>query len=184
MAHLPHSTERGRETLRLLREALIELVAENGFDAVTIKDITERAGVDRTTFYLHAADKRDLFERSQRQVIDDVFASAAASGPGERIHAAFHHLAEHAATYRVLLTVTDPVFDQRLQAYIAEQVGQAIVSRGGRQDLSVGLLATYAAAVLRALARWWLERDMPYTPDDMAAITARLITGGFAAYGA
>jgi AcrR family transcriptional regulator len=44
----------------LLQEALIELAAERGFDAIAVGDIARRAGVNRATFYRHYQDKYDL----------------------------------------------------------------------------------------------------------------------------
>jgi AcrR family transcriptional regulator len=51
---------RVRRTHELLQEALIELAAERGFDAITVGDIARRAGVNRATFYRHYQDKYDL----------------------------------------------------------------------------------------------------------------------------
>lgn len=51
---------RVQRTRELLRRALLELIDEKGYDAVTIQDITERANVGRTTFYLHYQGKDDL----------------------------------------------------------------------------------------------------------------------------
>ena len=50
-----------QRTRELLRKALMELIDEKGYDAVTIQDITERANLGRTTFYLHYQSKEDLF---------------------------------------------------------------------------------------------------------------------------
>ena len=47
-------------TIRSLREALVDLVAERGFDAITVTDLVERAGLHRATFYRHYNDKDDL----------------------------------------------------------------------------------------------------------------------------
>jgi AcrR family transcriptional regulator len=47
-------------TKTALLEALTSLVKEKGFSAVTIEDITSRANLGRTTFYLHYQDKEDL----------------------------------------------------------------------------------------------------------------------------
>ncbi len=51
---------RVQRTRALLNEALIQLIFEKGYDAVTIEDITERANVGRSTFYLHYQGKDDL----------------------------------------------------------------------------------------------------------------------------
>ena len=50
-------------TRKMLEEALIELTVEKGFAAVTVRDITERAMVNRSTFYRHYLDKFDLLEQ-------------------------------------------------------------------------------------------------------------------------
>jgi AcrR family transcriptional regulator len=187
MPRLPHSTERGRETQRVLRDALLELVVEKGFDSVTIKDITERAGVDRTTFYLHARDKTELFERSQRQMLDEVFeGTGATSGIGERTSAALRQMAEHATAYRALLAVPDADTDRRLNEYLAGHIERTLRARtealGQAPALPPDLVAVYAANALRGLAKWWLDRGMPYSPEEMASIFQCLLQHGISAY--
>src|SRR3954469_23951916 len=51
---------RVRRTRRLLREALLALVLEKGYEAVTVQDVLDRADVGRATFYAHFRDKDDL----------------------------------------------------------------------------------------------------------------------------
>ena len=51
---------RVQRTRTLLKNALMQLIDEKGYDAVTIQDITERANLGRTTFYLHYVSKDDL----------------------------------------------------------------------------------------------------------------------------
>jgi len=51
---------RVRKTRRQLREALIALMLERGWDAVSVRDICQRADVGRSTFYVHFADKENL----------------------------------------------------------------------------------------------------------------------------
>jgi AcrR family transcriptional regulator len=58
---------RVKRTRLLLEEAFMELIQEKGFQAVTVQDITERAGVNRATFYGHFADKYALLDHSIRQ---------------------------------------------------------------------------------------------------------------------
>ena len=40
-------------TKGLLRQALESLVSEKSFSSLSIKEVTSRAGLDRSTFYLH-----------------------------------------------------------------------------------------------------------------------------------
>ena len=53
----PAGNVRVRRTQKLLREALIELIEERGFEALTIGEITERAMVSRAAFYRNYQDK-------------------------------------------------------------------------------------------------------------------------------
>ena len=52
---------RVQRTRKLLQDALIALVLEKGYEAVTIQDIIDRANVGRSTFYAHFLDKQHLF---------------------------------------------------------------------------------------------------------------------------
>jgi AcrR family transcriptional regulator len=91
-------------TRRQLQDALMALVLEKGYDAVTIEDITERADLGRTTFYLHYKDKDELLMQSLEAVYDDLVDQiqqrtidewvAQGQGPWTL---AFQHAAENAA---------------------------------------------------------------------------------------
>ena len=54
---------RVKRTHKLLREALMTLIEERGFDALTVEEITQRALVSRTAFYRYYQDKYDLVEK-------------------------------------------------------------------------------------------------------------------------
>src|SRR5262249_24973386 len=57
-----------RRTRKLLQQALIEVTVEKGFANVTVRDICERAMVNRSTFYRHYLDKYDLLEQYMTEV--------------------------------------------------------------------------------------------------------------------
>lgn len=183
MARLPHSTERGRETLRALRGALMALIVEKGFEAVTIKDITERAGVDRTTFYLHVRDKRELFEVVQRQMIDELFGADDSVPPrGQRALVAFQRIAADPKGYRALFTVNYAATSHRLLAYGAEHIERLIAASGVIAGMPYDMLAAFVASAFRGLALWWLEHEQPYPPERMAEMYAALVIRGLSTF--
>ncbi len=49
-------------TRRLLQDAFASLIQEKNFESITVRDITERATVNRATFYAHFADKFEILE--------------------------------------------------------------------------------------------------------------------------
>ncbi len=60
---------RVRRTQKLLREALIALIEERSFDAITVGEIAERAMVSRAAFYRYYQDKYDLVEKIFEETI-------------------------------------------------------------------------------------------------------------------
>ena len=48
------------KTERAIRDAFFELLEESEFDKVSVTDITQRAQINRNTFYLHYSDKFNL----------------------------------------------------------------------------------------------------------------------------
>ena len=61
---------RVRRTRKLLQQALIEGTVEKGFAALTVRDITRRAMVNRSTFYRHYLDKYDLLEQHLNEIYE------------------------------------------------------------------------------------------------------------------
>ena len=55
-------------------EALISLLEKKDFEYITIKEICDKAGVNRSTFYLHYENTRDLLEETTRYILDKHFA--------------------------------------------------------------------------------------------------------------
>ena len=51
-------------------EALLALLEKKGFEQITIKEICDTAGVNRSTFYLHYENTADLLKEATRYIID------------------------------------------------------------------------------------------------------------------
>ncbi|WP_332645699.1 TetR/AcrR family transcriptional regulator [Lysinibacillus sp. 54212] len=56
-------------TIEAIKEALVELIEEKGFESITVKDITSKAKINRGTFYAHYRDKYDLMNRYQDELM-------------------------------------------------------------------------------------------------------------------
>lgn len=128
---MPTTYERhGSRTEARLQAALISLVAEKGFDALTIADIADRAMVHRATFYRYYCDKFALVTAIYEQAIrtleqelgpleqrlgvvalvmnqEDAFKDSDLSPDMDHALASytalFDHFADHATLYKALL---------------------------------------------------------------------------------
>ncbi len=66
----PKPDRRIQRTRQLLHEALITLILEKGYDAITVQDILERANLGRSTFYAHYQDKEALLLSGFQELFD------------------------------------------------------------------------------------------------------------------
>ena len=57
-----------RRTRSLLGQALSDVLVDKNFQTISVQDITEKAGVNRTTFYLHFPDKYALLDYNISQL--------------------------------------------------------------------------------------------------------------------
>lgn len=136
MARLNHLTDRGIETQRLLSDVLMELIAEKDYDKISVKDITSRAGIDRTTFYLHYEGKDDLLIQTQRQVMDEFITYGKnSSRPYPVATLAFEHMAQHPRSYRMMFKLerssgVSAQLNRQLEALIQPWIAEMLAAAG------------------------------------------------------
>src|SRR5881275_1348321 len=65
---------RVKRTRQLLQRAFLELFAEKGMASISIQDITDRATVNRATFYAHFPDKYALLDSIVREQFQQALA--------------------------------------------------------------------------------------------------------------
>ena len=65
----PRVDPRVTRTQKLIRDALMTLLAEKPFAAISVQDIAERATVNRATFYAHFSDKFALLDTVTRDEV-------------------------------------------------------------------------------------------------------------------
>lgn len=67
----PKSDIRKIRTKKLLREALIALMAQKPAADITVKNLIEKAEIGRSTFYMHYTDKDDFIEKNIAEFLQD-----------------------------------------------------------------------------------------------------------------
>src|SRR5215469_3080509 len=115
-----------RRTQKLLREALIELIEERDFEALTIGEITERAMVSRAAFYRNYQDKYDLVEQIFEEAMSTLFEAIGEFGqehPPDVWVQFFEQIAQYDRLYRALLGKKgSPWFVRKVRARLAELI--------------------------------------------------------------
>jgi AcrR family transcriptional regulator len=178
----PVNNLRVRRTQKLLREALIELIEERGFDALTVGEITERAMVSRAAFYRNYQDKYDLVEQifaeAMQALLNAISEPETAHSPQIWVKF-FEHIAEYERLYRALLgRKGSPWFVLKMRASLIDLVKefgrlapqwqpdavQPISLYPASDELVPDLVATMFVEAIT----WWLEQGRPYPPEEIA----------------
>lgn len=179
---------RVQRTRQLLRDALMALILDKGFEAITVQDITDRANLGRATLYLHYKDKEDLLIQSLQEGMDELIAIIEQrrrdnpdATPEMAFGLAFQHAAAHADLYRVLFSGQGSgAILVQIREYISTVIGDAIrgnlASENGR--FPVEIASQFVSGALLMLLEWWLREEMPYTPDEMAGMVTTLVLPG------
>jgi len=181
-----------QRTRAALRSALLELLPERDWEALTVQDVCERANIGRSTFYLHFRNKEELLAGS----LDDL--RQALQGGGTVAEAGRHPaglrflpgLLEHIQQQRRLCRA---VFGRR-SGHVVQQQFRDMLIRLVRDDLVAEAAGPRAdadwqqEAAVRFLAgalveylAWWVDartlRPLDQTLDCLRALCAAVIAG-------
>jgi AcrR family transcriptional regulator len=184
------------KTKRALREAFIHLLLEKDYDAISIKEIAAKAESARVTFYRHYKNKEELLVDCLRVTFEELKARIK---PASRLsledvqkgylpmQILFEHIAAEEMLYRILFSNRGPqVVIGLLRKFLADRVKIQLMDQFPADQLQAPLdiIAYHFASAQIGLAGWWLENDMPYSPEYMAQISFWLsIAGSARGYG-
>ena len=175
---------RVQRTRELLQKALIELISERRYDAITIQDIVDRANVGRTTFYLHYSNKDELFMSCHEAIVSG-FHSLHSLSPEELLSpeappgmiSAYRHLAEARAMLNPIFQGQEsPLILRGIRARSAQHIEASLRAAFAEAGSAIpfDVLANYLAGAQIALVQWWLEKRRPHTPEKLAQTFHRL----------
>jgi len=166
---------RVRRTQQLLAKALITLTLEKGYEAVTIRDITERADIGYATFFRHYRDKDDLLQDVMDVVLAELIELLCPAMPDDPTAIGvllFRRVQEQSEMVRVLLG------SHTLLPRLIEAATKNIMSdHAARPDAAVPpeIAAHHIVTSTISLIQWWLDHEMPYPPQQMGRIYYELI---------
>jgi AcrR family transcriptional regulator len=192
-AHGLDPEEVKRDQRERLQSAIVELIAERGYQAVRILDLTKLARVSRPTFYGLYTDKEELLlaaydEIAQRTTKTAIEAYQAEGTQNERLAAAIGAFAELAATTpQAMSLMVLGAFGAGPQAierrnHTLEALEQSIhairspIARDGTaagdRDLTVKIIIGGIREVTAARLRQGRARELPDLADELATWAA------------
>lgn len=176
------SDRRVTRTRKLLRDALIQLILEQGYDAIRVQDITDKANLGRATFYIHYKDKEDLLLDAIEDLRQELYLrvqSEPDSSPLPGFRALFAHAAENRAFYQAIFHRVRG--QQQIRRVMVDAIQSGLAALGSESEIPGAFISHFLAGAALQLLDWWLSSDMPYSIDEMESMFLNLMRQGLPA---
>ncbi len=160
------------------------LMMEKRYDSITVQNIIDRANVGRSTFYSHYQDKEDLLVSGLEHVLD-TFSQPFKDGNLENpqmILPLFQHVQEQRQIFKALVRgrCIDFLFEKG-QTYLGQKIEAQLRSHlpaGQEPSVPLPVVAHYVSSTLTALLKWWIDNNMPHSPERMNEMFQQLVMPG------
>ncbi|MEM7116825.1 MAG: TetR/AcrR family transcriptional regulator [Chloroflexota bacterium] len=170
---------RVKRTRALLNNALMQLIREKGYDNVTIEDITERANLGRTTFYLHYQSKDDLLLDHHDEFILRMDLGVLSreqllgNEPQPGMVSFLQQISQAKLIYQAFTQTRDAEFimrnvRERAVQNLTASLEQAFPDTASTLPLDV--LTRYIVDAQFSLIDWWIRSRTPYEPLELATM--------------
>ena len=170
-------------TRDVLGDALVALIQEKDFDAITVQEVLDRAGVGRSTFYAHYQDKNDLFLSDAEDFFEAM--STALSKYGDKSNRVapvcefFRHVADQREFHDALLA-SGKLQDmwEMAQEYFARGIERRLTELRGIPKMDAVQAAAHGhafAGALLSLLNWWLRSGGKMSAEQADELFHRMV---------
>ncbi|MCP2339777.1 TetR/AcrR family transcriptional regulator [Actinomadura rupiterrae] len=168
-----------RRTRQAIQQALMDLILEKGYNAVTVTDLINRADIGRSTFYAHFDGKRAVLAATMQQLS---FLNAAPDPHGPLFafsRPLFEHIHEQRRIIQALLGRRGG-HEQAAHAneHLRGVIRDELLARGVTPTGALELTVTCVHGALMALLTRWADGEVTATPSELdAAFRATVLPG-------
>jgi AcrR family transcriptional regulator len=161
-----------QKTRQLIMNTFIDLLAEKGFEKITISDIAERANINRGTVYLHYVDKFDLLDKCIETYVELLLHHCANSADtnlnASAFQSVFEYLEKNFTIYKLLLSNEGVgFFRSRLYDIIAQTVTEVIGIKPENNAFSNGVTTHFLTSGFIGVLEWWINNSMPCNVQEI-----------------
>ncbi|MCP4357930.1 MAG: TetR/AcrR family transcriptional regulator [Chloroflexi bacterium] len=180
-------------TKKLICDALVTLIEEKGFDALSVKDITTRANINRGTFYLHYKDKFELLDKTMDDAIngfESVFLQSKSlrfadfvntDEPISFTQEIFEYIKENEALMRVMFSMGGSgAFQTKFRKMMENNLQSGFFGGLRVENFLVPheYLVSYTLHANFGVIQSWLNIGCQESPKEMAKILSRIHLDG------
>lgn len=181
---------RARRTRRLLKESLLGLMRQKCFSEISVRDVTDSADMNRSTFYLHYTDTAQLLQSAE----EDLLAEAQAlidshireSVEDRTVRHMFEPILDFVVEHRETCTI---LFENNGVSQFTEHLQQLIQYNGAeiirawfrpKDEQQLSYLLGFITYGLIGLIREWFQGNMELSKEELLTTAERLVDGATA----
>jgi len=178
-------------TRTLLREVLLDLASEKPLENITVKELTDTAGLNRGTFYLHYQGIHDFYDQFKNEILEQFHGIIKKLGhtlrnrepfidPPIGYVRPFEFVFEQKRFFKVFLgpggdtdlslQMTELINQQFINAYRAEYQQTNSANIPAKQQY----LFAYMASAYVGTIQFWIQREFDLSPIDMAILFSQI----------
>ena len=177
---------RTRVTRMLIRRAFTELLRQKPIQSISIKELCEKAGINRGTFYSHYVDIHDLLQQMEDEMLDDFEKSLEPLLTDRNLHPVeisteiFQCLKDNSD----LCTVTLGEYGDKKFAFKLLNIGKEKCMQAyaryfkGATPKEIEYFYYFASAGCIGLLQKWLDDGMTSSADEIARMAEQIMLCG------
>ena len=174
---------RVRYSKMVIKESFIELLEKKPISQITIKELCEKADVNRATFYAHYSDQYDLLEQIENELIDNIRVYLKGDnllnlGTADVVGKIFEYIKDNARICRLLLSERgDLGFQKQVMTVVYDLMITELTNKNVLIKEDAEYVYSFIITGCIGLIQKWLDSNMKKTPHDMAVMILKLTKG-------
>lgn len=164
------------KTRDAIKKAFFELMAEKDFENITIQLISERANLNRGTFYLHYVDKFDLLDKCIEEQFAQLLQICSSKGHDQTrfptldsLLSTTEYFEEHFLFYSCMLNSNGmPSFRDRMHQLMVKGIREQLNMNDVNKGMNKEIVVQFMASAIVGIVEWWINNKMPVPANELA----------------
>lgn len=161
-------------TKRMLKEGLLRLLKSRDLDKISVAELCQEAGINRSTFYRHYNLPRDVLRDMQAEFVEEMRRTLRDQQNGGSLVHVLAYLQQHTEQVILLLRYNSDKEWTELFRYIYQSICGTKVT-GHLDGEEQKLFYTFLSGGTYFLLRQWLCEGVQKSPEELAGIVQRII---------
>lgn len=183
-------SQRVAETKDKIRNAFFELYAEKKIDRISIKEITDRAQLNRGTFYVYYKDIYDLLEKTEDELIAELVLKVRDIIPRilreenvEPFLPPLEFYEKYSKFLKILLGVNgDPKFIHKIKTIMKKTLREMLNKEQIPEVKNMDYMMEFVASAQIGIISLWLANDMELPVSELGEMIKQVILHGPVGY--